>query len=423
MTPTDREIPWPATEIRSPRTEIYAPPTQIASDREDYLGQGLRDIGRRIAADQVEMFVDDDPAAALLQQFDRLAPVFMALHDVGRSATLHLLGALASTAGARVQRLSIRRQGLGVALAVIQFVELPLGEGRHVRIYSTDINADTLTRQQIATALLSRSRLAVLMLGDLPAQALSNALGPLREAIARGPWPNREMLLLPLGAGAALAAQASQLVGNSGVAARVTPQASRPDSAWSFISGAWNRLQAQGANPAALNTDLAQTMLRPAAPKPDASAEALPLVQPRTAAPASTTTATTSAATPARAASPRWDDYAQRCAAVRGVVSCCVFDLPSQQPLAHAGGAPAAQVLALRGSLLMHYLSDAAHGIGLNLGPGMVLPEASISFGTQHLLLRPVPGHPGLVLHLVLEASGTNLTLARLQLDRVPLPA
>jgi hypothetical protein len=419
MTPTDREIPWPATEIRSPRTEIYAPPTQIAHDREDYLGQGLRDVGRRIAADQVEMFVDADPAAALLQEFERLAPEFMALHDVGRSATLHLLGALAGSAGARVQRLSVRRQGQGVALAVVQFVELPLGEGRHVRVYSTDINADTLTRQQIATVLLSRSRLAVLMLGDLPAQSLSNALGPLREAIARGPWPNRDMLLLPLGAAAALAAQASQLVGSSGVTARVTPQAARPDTAWTFISGAWNRLQAQGAGPVALHTDLAQAMPRPAVPKPDAPTEAMPLMPLR----AATTSATSSAATPAPATPSRWDDYAQRCAAVRGVVSCCVFDLPSQQPLAQAGGPPGAQALALRGSQLLQSLSDAAHGIGLALGPGMVLPEAAISFGTQHLLLRPVPGHPGVVLHLVLQASSANLTLARLQLDRVPLPA
>jgi hypothetical protein len=193
------------------------------------------------------------------------------------------------------------------------------------------------------------------------------------------------------------------------VVARVTPQASRPDSAWSFISGAWNRLQAQGAHPVALNTALAQAVPRPVVPKPEARTEPMPLTQPRAAV--------------APAALPHWADYAQRCAAVKGVVSCCVFDLPSQQPLAHAGGSPSAQTLAVQGSLLMQSMSDAAHAVDLALGPGMALPEAAMSFGTQHLLLRPVPGHPGVVVHLVVQASSANLTLARLQLDRVALPA
>ena len=409
MTHPERETPWPSTEVWSPRTEIYAPATQLADDREDYLGQGVRDIGRRIAEDQIEMFVDGEPAAVLLQQFERLAPEFITLHDVGTSATLHLLAALAGAAGARVQRLSIRRQGQGVALAVLQFVELPFGEGRSVRIYTTDLNADTLTRQQIANVLLARSRLAVLMLGDLPAHALTSALSPLRDAIARGPWPNREMLMMPLGAAAALAAQAAQLVGSSGVAARVTPHAAGPDTAWAFISGAWNRLHAKEANPVPLNPERAQSITGPAVPRRDTSTAPMPLDPPREA-PAAVTVPS------------RWAEYAQRCAALRGVVSCCVFDLPSQQPLAHAGGAPAAQVLAVQGSLLMQWMNEAAHAVGLPLGPGMVLPEAALSFGRHHLLLRPVPGQPGLVLHVVLQASSANLTLARLQLDRVALP-
>ena len=34
----------------------------------------------------------------------------------------------------------------------------------------------------------------------------------------------------------------------------------------------------------------------------------------------------------------------------------------------------------------------------------------------------PVPGHPGVALHLVLQAHGTNLTLARMQLERIAAP-
>lgn len=408
----DDDLPWPPQSYRPSRAELAAPATQIVRDREDYLGQGLQDVGRRIADDQVELFVSGDPAAALQQQFERLAPEFIALHDVGTSASLRLLGALAGAAGARVQRLSIRRQGHGVALAVLQFVEVPLADGQHVRIYTTDLNADTQTRHSIALVLLARSKLAALLVGELPPHALTTALQPLREALAKGPWPNRDMLLLPLGSATTLAAQAAQLVGHSGVGVRVTPQAGRPNDAWSFISGAWNRLHgAQGpAGPAAaLNPDLEHAVPKPPVPMPEAPTQPMPLEAPDVV-PSPVAAASGSAA--------RWIDYARRCAAVKGVVSACVFDLGSQQPLAHAGGLPAADRLALQGGLLIDAMASAARTLGLGSTP----PEAAITIGQQHLLLRPVPGHPGLVLHLVLQASAANLTLARMQLERVAPP-
>ena len=37
----------------------------------------------------------------------------------------------------------------------------------------------------------------------------------------------------------------------------------------------------------------------------------------------------------------------------------------------------------------------------------------------HHLLLHPLPGHPGIILHAVLDTSIANLTLARMQLQRV----
>jgi hypothetical protein len=64
-------------------------------------------------------------------------------------------------------------------------------------------------------------------------------------------------------------------------------------------------------------------------------------------------------------------------------------------------------------------MANAARTLGLGSTP----PEAAITIGQQHLLLRPVPGHPGLVLHLVLQANAGNLTLARMQLERVAPPA
>ena len=114
----------------------------------------------------------------------------------------------------------------------------------------------------------------------------------------------------------------------------------------------------------------------------------------------------------------RWSDYVHRCAAIKGVVSCCVFDLRSQMALAHAGGLPAGERLAIQGGLLIDAITNAAQSLSL----GNAAPEAAITVGQQHLVLRPVPGHPGVVLHLVLQASANNLTLARMQLDRVAVP-
>jgi hypothetical protein len=381
-----------ATPEQPGSDELAAPATEFVRDRADYLGQKTRDVGRRIADDQVELFVSGDAVSALLHQFERLAPEFIALHDVGASASVRLLLALAAAAHTRVQRLTIRRQGHGVALAVLQFVEVPLADGA-VRVYSTEADADTQTRQQLVPLLLSRSRLACLLVGELPPHALTTALQPLRDALARGPWPNRNMLLLPLGSATTLAAQAAQLVGASGVVVRVTPQAGRPNDAWGFISGAWKRMHGGAPTSGAMP-------LQPPAP-PAMALQPTTLHGPLTATPAG-----------------HWTDYALRCAAIKGVVSCCVFDVASQRPLAHAGGAPAPERMALHGGLLLGAIADAGRGLGLGAAP----PDAAISIGGLHLLLRQVPGHPGVVLHMLLQASTNNLVLARVQLERVPAP-
>ncbi len=394
--------PEPGPAARPNLNDLADPATQIVRDREDYLGQGQHDVGRRISDDKVELFVSIDPASALLQQFERLAPDFIALHDVGTSATLRLLGALASAAGGRVQQLAVRRQGQGVALAVVQFVEIPLAGGNTLRLYSTDISADSQTRQSLAQVLLSRARLGVLMVGELPAHVLATALKPLREAIQRGPWPNRDLLLLPLGSATTLATQGGQLAGASGVVVRVTPQATRPNDAWSFISGVWNRLQGIDLQGGVLETDIRRALPRPQVPKPEAPTQPMPL-----------------APAPAPAPSPQqvWAEYAQRCAAVKGVVGCCVFDMGTRRALAYSGQI-APDLLAMHGALLMQVMAESATALGMS--PAQ--PEAAITVGSQHLLLKPVPGHDGVVVHLVLQASASNLTLARMQLERVVAP-
>ena len=398
------------------REELLAPRTQIVTDRDAYLGQGRHDIGRRISDDQVELFITADVPGSLQREFVQHTPEFIALHDLGTAASLRLLTSLASAAGARVQRLSIRRQGHGVALAVLQFVEMPLADESPVRVYATDVNADAPTRAQVAKVLLGHSRLGVLLVGELPQNALANQLG-----LLRGSWPNRDVLMVPLGSSIALAAHAAQLGAGSNVAVQVTPHADKPRQAWAYIGGAWNRQHGSVGNRRTLNTDLAQAVAKPALPSSEAPTQPMDL-QPLAAKPVAPLIPTLprSAPTPMPkvGGTTGWQAYADRCRLIKGAVACCVFDLHTSQPLAAAGGPPSAERLAQQGAVLLAQMNDASRALGL----GQARAEASVSSSSHHLILRPVPGHPGVALHLVVSATTGNLTLARMQLERIEPP-
>jgi hypothetical protein len=295
-----------------------------------------------------------------------------------------------------------------------------------VRVYSTDINADGHARAQMARVLLGHSRLGVLMFGELPPHALVAQLTPLREALLRGPWPNRDLLLVPLGSSTALAAQGSQLAHQSDVAVHVTPQAAKPKHVWTFIGGAWNRLHGMPNGERALPTEMTSAVPKPRIPLPEATTESMPLFPLELAAkPASAPTApmapmmqqTQPVPMPVPGAA-SWQTYVDRCALIKGTLSACVFDTHSMQVMAYAGGPPMAERLAQQGAALLSAMNDASRALGL--GPARA--EASITTTGHHLLLRPVPGHPGVALHLVLQASASNLVLARMQLERLEAP-
>lgn len=442
---------WADTQRVAPRADLGAPATRIVGDRDAYLGQG--GVGRRIAEDQVELFVTGDVAGALQREFQAQDPSFITLHDIGCSASLRLLGSLAGAAGAKVQRLSVRRQGHGLALAVLQFVELPLADGSALRVYSTDVSGDGAARLQLAQVLLAHSRLGVLMVGDLPLNAVSAALHPLHEKMARGIWPNRELLMLPVAGNATLAQQAAELALGTPVSVQLAPRAAKPRQIWAFIGHTWNRSQGQ-----AVNADIDQALghartasaYTPLAADLTSAAEAetVPMGLDPLPAPARPTTLAAPApaarfvpaaelppgfanrAGPPKAHSPtpatpmpvpggtRWQDYADHCRAVKGVQSVCVFDTHTLQPLAHAGGLPSAERLAQQGALLLAEMVDVARALGF----GSTRPDAAISLGGHHLLLYQVPGHPGVAVHLVLLAAATHLAVARVQLERVPAP-
>ena len=407
-------------DMEDGRADLLSPATQIVGDREVYLGQGGNEIGRRISDHQVELFVAGDPAQSLQVEFDQHRPEYIALHDVGAKASLRLLASLAGAAGAHVQQLSIRRQGQGAPLAVMQFTEVRLADGTPVRIYSTDVDVDAGARVPLARVLLAYSRLGVLMMGPLQPHLLHAQLSPLHAAMRHGPWPNRDLLMVPLGQSGALAAQASQMSADSPVAVHVTPQASKPRHAWAFIGGAWNRLHGTPSGERALPTELDRAVPRPRKPASEASTEPMAL-RPLPDLMRDLSSAHGPLLPPLPMPVPgavRWQAYVDRCAAIKGAVAACAFDRHTMSPLAYSGSGPAPERLAQQGTALLEGMNDAGRALGM----GSVLQEATVSTATHHLLLRPVPGHPGIVLHLVLTAADAHLVLARMQLDRIEPP-
>jgi hypothetical protein len=70
--------------------------------------------------------------------------------------------------------------------------------------------------------------------------------------------------------------------------------------------------------------------------------------------------------------------------------------------------------------LRLRHAQPAAGGPrGRAFGLGTDIREVTVSLVRRRLLLRPVPKHPGIVLHLVTDASIGNATLAHRQLERI----
>jgi hypothetical protein len=109
--------------------------------------------------------------------------------------------------------------------------------------------------------------------------------------------------------------------------------------------------------------------------------------------------------------------YLRKCGELKGMVSCCVFELATQRTIGHVGSRPGPAGLAAHGASLMASMAEAAHALGLGDGA----PDAAITMGSHHVLLRAVPARRGLAMHAVLDKAQANLTLVRLQLQRLDL--
>ena len=396
--------------------------TQFLTDEDDYLAPGKSDIGRQTGANERELFVSCAPAEALQQQFEHLHPEFIAIHDIATNSSRKLIVGIATASGRAMQKLTIRRQGYGTALATLEFIELPTADGSLLRVYSTEVDADTTARHALARMLLGFSRLGVVMVGDLPAHAIASAIKPLQEAMLAGPWPNRQMLLLPLASASTLVSQGMALSRETGVSVRTTPQVARPADAWGFINGTWNRLREQAQPDGRAIPALVSTTAAPAAAVTTPAVSGAPAAAAPPARPAAPKLAMrpmpqvpAAGARPVAEAENVLDRYVHQLIELGGMVSCCIFDVATGREVTHAGASPGAAELATHGTELLAAIGASSRKLGL----GHTLPEAAITLGSHHLLIRAVPRHPGLALHAVLDKTQANLTLARLQVLRL----
>ncbi|NUZ06243.1 hypothetical protein [Piscinibacter koreensis] len=414
--PTGAQLPdaWQETRAQT------ALATQLLGDESEYLSGEKDEIGRQIGNNERELFVSSDPAFALQQQFEHLRPEFIAVHDVSTTSSRKLLIGIAAASGRAVQKLVIRRQGYGTPLATIEFVDLAVVGTRPVRLYSTEVDADTAARHAIARTLLAHSRLGVLMIGDLPAHALAAALKPLHDEILTGPWPNRQVLLLPLSSSSTIATQGAELGRGTGIAVRTTPQVTRPADAWGFITGSWSRLRDPSSADTAHVPELAGFAPQPYSARRSPIISAAPVSAPAALdahpAPLPVRSDAIVADAPADAGHPsQLDRYVRQIGELSGVVGCCVFETGSGRAIAYVGTGPTSGDLATHGNELLAAMTTTSRTLGF----GHLLPEAAITLGSHHLLLRAVPKHPGTALHVVLDRATSNLTLARLQVQRL----
>jgi hypothetical protein len=405
----EQEQAWEATRQQ---TGIA---TQVMVDSTSELPKSQQQVGRRISDAQWELFVACEPAEALQQQFEAVQPEYAVLHDVGTQSSRRMLQGLAAAMQRPVHQLHIRRQGVGMPLARLEFVELPVGADQPVlRLYTTETDADTAQRRRLSRTLLSHCRLGVIMVSDLPPHAMVTALMPLRDAIVEGPWHNTELLMLPLAGASSLGGQAAHLSRGSKVKVRTTPVVTRPAEAWSYLRASWNKLREQLSEDAIHIPEIFD--LAPPAPAtaPPASAAArspLPMQPMPEVRPVASAAAASAVSDPVLAA------YLRKCGELKGMVSCCIFELATQRTVGHTGTRPGPAGLAAHGASLMASMAEAAHA--LNLGEGA--PDAAITLGAHHVILRTVPARRGLAMHAVLDKAQANLTLVRLQLQRLDL--
>lgn len=415
--PTPNPDPWQPTLVNTKMA------TRFVGDREAYLGNpAARQIGRRIDHVWHELFVVCAPADALALEFQHLSPDFMVLHDLGGAFALEVLRAAAQSTQQRVQQLVIRRQGFGDALAKLHFLELPALQGEaRLRIYaSTPENCEADESSRLALTLLAHSRFGVLLTG--PATGSDRGLEAVVNNLSEPFWRNRRLMLVPMSRD--LPSSHLLMGAPQGLTWNQAPPCAGPGEVWACVAQQWNTLHPTDAiqapvRPATASESISPPLIAmpvPAAlvPKPMPSVALRALPEPVTSLPAAV-----SEVAPSVEEHKAWAAYTEACVGIPGHLSSCVFELNSQRALCHAGTRPGPAALAVRGAELYAVHLKAAKRLGLEAGE----PDITVTLAGHHVILHPLPGHPGKILHAVFVAMAANLMLVRARLQRIDRPS
>ncbi|MFM2067330.1 MAG: hypothetical protein RLZZ584_2239 [Pseudomonadota bacterium] len=424
--------------------------TQFQRSPVDYLG-GSPDIGRVVSHGVRELFISCEIGDALQQQFEHLRPTCIALHDLGCTVSRRLLAAVAAASGQPVERLVVRRAGFGTVIATIEFLDCAASHGAPIRLYSTDADADTQSRLSISRVLLGHATLGAILLGDLPAHALTELLEPLRNAMSHQPWQCQQMLFMPLGPGPAAGNAVHERLQNAVVPVVVSPRVTMPAEAWAHLHNCWNQLQ-RTLNPGSGGLQLAPLAeAANSATGPEGLANAAPIMPPgspgggragntgasnplparagtplpfgRTApgllpgqnAPtrqeAAAASPVATAAVPAAPPNPL-AAYIRGLGGLQGVIAACVFEVQTSRVLAHLGTRTAATDLARRGTTLLAVGDQSRKQLQL----AGTTEEVLIRGGAQSLALRVLASQPEWAVHLVFSPAQCDWLQLRAQL-------
>lgn len=359
-------------------------------------------LGQMVGDNIWELSVVGDPAEGLAAHFDACELDFMVMHGLGGLASRRFVGDLAKGRGVALERLVIRREGAGTALASLCYTDLRTSNGRYVRVYSTDVASEHgATKITIKSLLLSRARTAVALMGEMPAHHMEDALIAMGRTVSQGGHRHRTLVIQPAYDAVHTDASLIGMIQHSEVTVRRAAAVRQPADAWPFLSGTWlmDRAASESggrshASPYDEGIAYEPELLSPPPVAREPVPEDFGQVQVPVPMPVPVQAEPTSGQP--------LDALVQAVMLGRGQGVCCVFNVRSLAVQAQAGssGLEMAQ-LARQGRLLLAAIQTGSQP--LQVGKGV--KEASIRFAGHVLLLRELAGQPELWVMAQLPAA------------------
>lgn len=356
------------------------------------------DIGEAVGQHTRELFVSCDATQAIRMQLDLTGLRYMVIGDLGGGLARRCLMDTARASGWPVQKLLVRRQGFGDTLATVLFLDSPTQDGRHVRVFCADVDADDANRASLFHLLLARAELVALLVPDQAAALQAQAIEALRDEVSRTrtPWLNRQLIFMPTKTSPDLIGHITGFREGTGIQARMAPAVKRADQVWVYLGSTWNQMQEAALPDQALRLKTL-ALVAPAPPKVEPVARPLstsvmgdlsPLPEPSVA---------------------EAEPVARRCVQhlmrQMGVHRVCVFDLRTLAIEGHTGTLDEAQAMARQGRTLLSAMGRAGEEMAL----GHAISEAQFTLLQHRVVLRGLAAMPGCVMHVIMDRSAPPL--------------